>query len=371
MIHGSVTKQHLKATPPNAAAWRSAILATAGVCFAIALGSRRFRHFDPALLGYAIGAALAAFAIAYRFSLWAQRPPSRLYLRRGLELFFRPLASKANSTPPPAATLPLPHGVGTLGYNLSRNFVAQEFIRKRGGYRWIMHLCLSGGSTLAFAITFPLVFGWIHFESLASNAEMYRLEVFGLGVRTFHIHSLEAMLVFNALNGAALLVLVGLVMAGFRRWRDPGERATQTFFEDLFPLVLIFAVTVTGLALTVSYKFLEGRGHALWAVVHMLTVVTLLIYIPYGKLFHIFQRICSLSVSRYKEHGRAGAQASCRSCNQEFASQMHVDDLKLVLDQLGFDYRFATVRGRVEYQDICPPCRRRLFALNQGRSLGR
>jgi hypothetical protein len=42
-----------------------------------------------------------------------------------------------------------------------------------------------------------------------------------------------------------------------------------------------------------------------------------------------------------------------------------------VLDQLGFDYRFATPRGHVHYQDICPVCRRRLLALNQGRSIGR
>ena len=355
----------------NPHAFRSALLATGGVCLAITLGSRRFRHFDPALMGYAIGAALAAFAIAYRFSLWAQRPPSRLYFRRGLELFFRRVGEKPNARPSAPVSMPMPHGAGTLGYSLSRNFVAQEFIRKRGGYRWIMHLCLSGGSTLAFAITFPLVFGWIHFETIGNNAEIYQVELFGLGVRTFHVRSLEAMLLFNALNGAAILVLIGLVLAGFRRWFDAGERATQTFFEDIFPLLLIFAVTATGLALTVSYKFLEGRGHGIWAVVHMLTVVALLIYIPYGKLFHIFQRSCALAVSRYKEHGRAGPRAHCRSCRQDFASQMHVDDLKLVLDQLGFDYRFATARGRVEYQDICPACRRRLFALNQGRALGR
>jgi hypothetical protein len=50
---------------------------------------------------------------------------------------------------------------------------------------------------------------------------------------------------------------------------------------------------------------------------------------------------------------------------------MHVRDLKLVLDQLGFDYRYATRHGEVHYQNICPACRRRLLALNQGRLLGR
>ena len=234
-----------------------------------------------------------------------------------------------------------------------------------------MHLCLSGGCTLAFAITFPLVFGWIHFESFADNAEMYRVLMFGLPVDSFSVHSLKALVMFNALNISAVLVLVGLVLAAYRRLTDAGERATQTFLEDILPLLMIFAVTATGLALTVCYKFLEGRGHHLWAVVHMVSVVALLLYIPYGKLFHMFQRTCSLCVSRYKKVGAAGPRAHCRSCGEDFASQMQVDDLKVVLDQLGFDYRFATAHGHIHYQDICPACRRKLLALNQGRSIGR
>ena len=137
------------------------------------------------------------------------------------------------------------------------------------------------------------------------------------------------------------------------------------------PLLLVFAVTATGLALTVSYKFLAGRGHGLWAIVHMVSVVALLLYIPFGKLFHMFQRTCSLCVSRYKKVGAAGPRAHCRRCGEDFASQMHVDDLKTVLDELGFDYRFAGAQGEVHYQDICPACRRGLLALNQGRSIGR
>jgi hypothetical protein len=49
---------------------------------------------------------------------------------------------------------------------------------------------------------------------------------------------------------------------------------------------------------------------------------------------------------------------------------MHVQDLKKVLDQIGFNFRFKTPGGELHYQDICPQCRRRLFALNQGRALG-
>ena len=78
-----------------------------------------------------------------------------------------------------------------------------------------------------------------------------------------------------------------------------------------------------------------------------------------------------MCVSRYRQVGATGPRAHCGSCREDFASRMHVDDLKAVLDELGFDYRFATPQGRVHYQDICPACRRRLLALNQGKSIGR
>ncbi len=130
-------------------------------------------------------------------------------------------------------------------------------------------------------------------------------------------------------------------------------------------------MTATGLGLTVSYKFLAGRGHSLLAVVHMVSVIALLFHIPFGKLFHMFQRACSVCVSLYKKAGATGPRAHCARCGEDFASRMHVDDLKTVLDQLGFNYRFATPKGEVHYSDICPACRRRLLALNQGRSIGR
>ena len=358
-------------------AFVAGVALTVAVAAAIAVGSTWMRHFDPALTGYAMGALFAAFAVGYRFALWAQRPPSRMYFVRGLQLLLRRRAAEKSGeaqTVTPTEPVPRPHfatAPGTLGHALATKFVTQGFIRRRGGLRWVMHLCLSGGCTLAFAITFPLVFGWIHFESLPDNAEIYRVKAMGLAVDQFSIHSVKAFVMFNLLNISAVIVLVGLALAAYRRVTDAGERATQKFFEDVLPLLLIFAVTVTGLALTVSYKFLAGRGHGLWAVVHMVAVVSLLLYIPFGKLFHIFQRSCSLAVSIYKKSGQTGPRAHCRACGEDFASQMHVDDLKVVLDQLGFDYRFGTPRGRVHYQDICPACRRRLLALNQGKSIGR
>ena len=100
-------------------------------------------------------------------------------------------------------------------------------------------------------------------------------------------------------------------------------------------------------------------------------MIGLLLYLPFGKLFHIIQRPLSLGVSFYKDAGTLGGTAKCLRCGEGFASQLLVDDLKTVLDELGFNYRFATPSGELHYQDICPPCRRRLLALNQGKVLGR
>ena len=259
----------------------------------------------------------------------------------------------------------------TLAATFARNFVLQNFIRRRSAYRWIMHLCLSGGGTLAFAITFPLVFGWVHFQSRPDNAEIYRVVVFGLPAGEFNIHSLAAALIFNALNLAALALLAGLVMAVFRRMRDLGEIATQSFREDFLPLIILGVVTITGLMMTASYKFLAGQGHSLVGAAHAASVLALLIYIPFGKLFHIVQRSVALSVSLHKKAGELGPRAHSVRCGEGFASALQVNDLKIVLDQLGFNYRFATPSGEIHYQDICPACRRRLLTLNQGRTVGR
>src|SRR5437899_3248072 len=204
---------------------------TAGTAAALAvvagiwLGSRALTHFDPALIWYAIGSVLAAFAAAYRYTVWAQQPPSRLYFKRGLQLLFQRClisvsrtaahASSFNASTRQRSNVRSP--ALTMAHAVATDFAAQNFIRRRSVYRWIMHLCLSGGCTLAFAITFPLVFGWVHFEPGADNAEVYRLNLFGFNGGAFDVHGVQAWVMFNLLNLSAVLVMIGLVLAGVRR----------------------------------------------------------------------------------------------------------------------------------------------------------
>ena len=57
---------------------------------AIFVGSRNLRHIDAALVGYTFACLFATFGITYRYAMWLQRPPTRLYWRRGWQAFLEP-----------------------------------------------------------------------------------------------------------------------------------------------------------------------------------------------------------------------------------------------------------------------------------------
>ncbi|MFD8547454.1 hypothetical protein [Streptomyces sp. NPDC059649] len=56
------------------------------LAFALAaiLGSRQLRHFDSALLPYAVATVFLAFGVAYRTLVWIGEPPTRQLPRQGL-----------------------------------------------------------------------------------------------------------------------------------------------------------------------------------------------------------------------------------------------------------------------------------------------
>jgi len=72
----------------RAAVW--GLGATIGLAALIVMGSRNLDHFDAALVGYTFATLFAVFGITYRYSMWLQRPPTRMYWRRGWQAFLRP-----------------------------------------------------------------------------------------------------------------------------------------------------------------------------------------------------------------------------------------------------------------------------------------
>jgi hypothetical protein len=171
-----------------------------------------------------------------------------------------------------------------------------------------------------------------------------------------------APMVFNVLDLSAFLVLGGIGLAMWRRGRDRGALAVQQLASDLVPVVILFAISVTGLLLTVSTHAARGFHYGFLSEFHAVTVIFTLLYLPFGKFFHIFQRPAQLSIEFYRRASAAGPQAACARCGNAFAGRLHVDDLKQVEAALAVKYGSA---GAAHYQDVCPPCRRKLLAVTQ------
>ncbi len=317
----------------------------------IVVGSRNLAHFDAALVAYTFSILFATFGLAYRYAMSLQRPPTAVYWRRGWQVFFRRGWKLRNTS--------------TWFRRLVSEFLANRFIFQRNRLRGITHLLIMWGCLLAVAITFPLVFGWLHFQPVAGDLSLYEAVIFGFPVFRFPHESVVAFFLFHGLVWASFLVIAGVMLAMRRRMREEGAAALQRFAEDFMPLILLFAVSLTGLMLTASYTWMKGYGYTFIAILHAITVIGTFLWLPFGKFFHIFQRPAQMGVSFYKDVGRAEAKAHCRRCGHAFTSRMHVEDLQEVERRLGYRYEIPGTEAE-HYQWICPPCRRVALATAQG-----
>jgi len=328
------------------------LLLTSLLAVLIVAGSRSLDHFDAALVGYTFATLFATFGITYRYAMWLQRPPTRLYWRRGWQAFATPA-----------------HFARHLREFVRRfvlEFALNRFIFRRGHTRGLAHWLIMWGCILAALITFPLVWGWIHFTTVPGNLDMYRVHAFGFALQDFPVESPLAFIIFHGLVWASFLVIAGVMLAFRRRMIDHGAVALQQFGQDVLPLILLFAISTTGLLLTASYTWMKGYAYDFLAILHATTVILTLLYLPFGKLFHIFQRPAQLGVSFYKDAGTRGEQAACRRCRRPYASAAMVRDLIVVERELGFSYQMNGSTDAEHYQHICPRCRRALFGLAQG-----
>ena len=335
-----------RAEQVRAGAWAS--MATGLLIAAIVVGSRNLQNFDPALVIYTFAVIVASWGIVYHYAIWLNKPPTRRFFERTFELI--------------GAEGPI-RSVGVLSKAFATHMVGQTFIRQRSQLRWWMHQLLFWGCILAVAITFPLVFGWIHFGSAPGDQMTYVTYVFGFPVGSFRIRTVLSWLLFHGLDISAALVLGGIALAVWRRLRDRGALALQDFGSDFLPLIMLFAISITGLALTASTIWLGGAFYGFLSIIHAITVIGALLYLPFGKFFHIFQRPAQLGAKLYQAHGARDEGAFCARCGERYASRMQIDDLQRVLPELGFDYRIEGPAGT--WQGLCPPCKRTSLAVAQ------
>src|SRR5262249_46860334 len=159
-----------------------------------------------------------------RYTMWLRRPPTRMYWRRGWSVFLTP------------------RFFGTNLVEAARRFVlafaANRFIFRRGRLRGAAHWLIMWGSVLARFLKFPLVWGWIHFETVPGRLDLYRTYVFGSPVNTFPVDSPFAFVIFHGLAWSAVLVIVGVMLAFRRRMVDHAAVTLQLFEQDVMPLVL-------------------------------------------------------------------------------------------------------------------------------------
>ena len=324
------------------------VIVALSLIIGILVGSRGLRDFDPALVSYAGATVFAAFGLGYRYAMWLRRPPTRLYWVRGWQIFLNPRK--------------LPANVAHLVRIFWNNILLQRFIERRSKVRWTAHWFLAWGCLLAAAVTFPLSFGWVRFETARDSQRIYNAFMFGIPVGHFRLGTIAAELTFNILDISAVMVLIGIFFAMWRRGRDRGAMAVQQFSNDLMPLIMLFAISVTGLFLTVSTHLMHGLYYIFLSQVHAVTVIMTLLYLPFGKFFHIFQRPAQLGVDFYKQAGAEGEQAACVRCGQPYGSKLQMNDLKSVQAALAIQYQMT---DGAHYQDVCPQCRRKNIALTQ------
>src|SRR5262245_38518071 len=167
----------------RAGSWAVAATAVLGVL--IALGSRNLAHFDAALVGYTFATLFATFGITYRYAMWLQRPPTRMYWRRGWSVFLNARFFGAN--------------IVEALRRFFLAFAANRFIFRRSRLRGVAHWLIMWGCVLAAAITFPLVWGWIHFETVPERLDLYRTYLFGFPLNTFPVDSLIGFVIFHGL----------------------------------------------------------------------------------------------------------------------------------------------------------------------------
>lgn len=181
-----------------------AVAASALLTILIVAGSRNLEHYDSALFGYTIASVVAFGAIVFRYAIWLQRPATRGYWRRGWKLYLQKEKFAQNTA--------------NAAKTLANNIVGQRFIFKRGFSRWAMHFLIMWGCVLSALITFPLVFGWMHFKLEGELG--YRACVLGFPLNVMQARSLIAWVTFHALDFTAVMVIAGCAIAIHRRLRD-------------------------------------------------------------------------------------------------------------------------------------------------------
>jgi hypothetical protein len=308
--------------------------AIAGSVLAIAvlIGSRGGRDLDPALFGYLAATFVAAIVGTARVSAFWRRRSSAFYGRALLAGLRDPKRLRSV--------------IGAAGRDLG----AQQPIANRSRARWLAHMGLSFGTLASFAITLPLVFGWLTFDAVGQHTYVPMLA--GIPVGRMAIDGTLAWVVFHALSlaGGAVTFGAGFFLLLRLRTRIASRLAGSLGWTDLAPLVLLLAVAISGLALPASRQ--SPTAFAIASAFHELVVIVLLVSLPFTKLAHVFIRPLQIGVRLVRADDQP--RELCAGCGGALAPSAQIAAVEAMLAARG--------RHTAGHRRHCPACKRRLVA---------
>ena len=160
------------------------------------------------------------------------------------------------------------------------------------------------------------------------------------------IESAVGFIVFHGLVWASLLVHRGRdarLPPADARPRRGGAAAVRRGHPAA---ALLFAISVTGLLLTVSYTWMKGYAYDFLAILHAVTVIFTLLWLPFGKFFHVFQRPAQLGVASTRTAEQRAEQAQLPPLRQRVRVAPRRSRTSITVErELGFRYELARRRG--------------------------
>ena len=155
------------------------------------------------------------------------------------------------------------------------------------------------------------------------------------------------------------MVLAGCALAFLRRSQDEGDAATQRFDLDILPLLLLIAVSATGLLLTAPKPGCRAATSAPWPSSTRSRSSSCCCSCPSAS--------CSTSSSgrprpawpATRPRARPWALLPCRACRTPFIRANQRADLERLWRELGLDG--ARHGNGAHHLDLCPRCKRRLL----------
>ena len=240
----------------------------------IVVGSRKLQNFDPALVIYTFATIFATWGVVYHYRVWLDKPPTRVYWERGWQLFREAGVFRGTVRLLRVATTHLSRA------NLSFSNVPDC----AGGCT----RCCSGDACSRLRSPSRWSLAGSRFNRCPRTKKRTSSCSTVFPCKRFDLHTLIAELLFHGLDVSAILVLGGIGLSLWRRFRDRGAQAVQSFALDFLPIILLFAISVTGLALTVSQNWLRGESYSFLAILHAITVIAALALSSVRKVLSYF-----------------------------------------------------------------------------------